>query len=544
MEKLREIYGDSFLRFVLVQDDLDKELSSDQQASLGLLADIVAQSEARDDNDFARQINLSHAMSHYFPDRSTTLGWVLRLQSGGSMSAVEHDDELTRALLTAARDTWPAFLLPTPKDWHSGFRASTFSYPAARTAMRLLLEDEAIRQLFPSAPTETPTDIESLAKIHSNVMFSSGHGGGLQLVMIPDMLLGSARARQFADGNPNDMADFFAKVVTVLDEARKLARGEEITVPKFVGLANMEVSDEIVVEMPFGKLRAPRDNDELVLPSASPSGGGQLTAVLETTSSLKIVHRQSWEEASEDDLTKPLEALRPVFEQYNVRGERNVTMTRYAALLASGEILIAPAQLSQTVFEPLSHMPAQSWAFFVGMPSGISTLDTDASERMKGWADKIGKQHPANLDLGVRRLLSAAGVRLDPVDGFIDAVVCWENMFGSVTESTFRICGAMACLLEPTDKAKRLTLFNALKKLYEARSRVVHGAKELSSQIAYEHRTESIKRALEATRRLYDHPNLLNAKDSAERGRDVLLHMGLDVGIQDVGGAEPESESR
>jgi len=107
-------------------------------------------------------------------------------------------------------------------------------------------------------------------------------------------------------------------------------------------------------------------------------------------------------------------------------------------------------------------------------------------------------------------------------------------MFGSTTESTFRICGAMASLLEPSDRNKRLALFDSLKTLYGARSKVVHGAKELSGRVASDYRTQSIERALEALRRLYDYPELLGAKGSAERGRDVLLSLGLDLPEPDV----------
>ena len=213
-------------------------------------------------------------------------------------------------------------------------------------AMQLVLKDKAMRMLFPGAPAELPTDLESLIKVQSTVMFSSGHGGGLQLSIIPDVLLASARARQFVSGDPTDLNDFYAQTIKVLDESRELARGKEIIVSRLIGLANMRVSDQIV-ETPFGRIRVARENDKLALPSGSDSSA-QLSAVLETKSALKIVHLRTWEGGRDDDLTEQLDGLKSVFEQYHARNERNITMTRYAALLASDENLFVPVQLSQT----------------------------------------------------------------------------------------------------------------------------------------------------------------------------------------------------
>jgi len=80
------------------------------------------------------------------------------------------------------------------------------------------------------------------------------------------------------------------------------------------------------------------------------------------------------------------------------------------------------------------------------------------------------------LDIALTRIIRASSERRDPGDMLIDAVVAWENMFGSKTETTFKVCAAIAWLLEPTDQAKRLALFNKAKTIYGARSDVVHGA--------------------------------------------------------------------
>ena len=75
----------------------------------------------------------------------------------------------------------------------------------------------------------------------------------------------------------------------------------------------------------------------------------------------------------------------------------------------------------------------------------------------------------------MRRLLKAAGERDDPIDVLVDAVVAWENLFGSKTESTFRVTAAVATLLEPSDKEQRDVLQKELSGIYDRRSRLVHG---------------------------------------------------------------------
>jgi hypothetical protein len=123
----------------------------------------------------------------------------------------------------------------------------------------------------------------------------------------------------------------------------------------------------------------------------------------------------------------------------------------------------------------------------------------------------------------MRRTLTAAGSRLDPIDGFVDAVVAWENCFGTSTETTFRVTAAMAAILETSDAAARLQKQKDLTKIYGKRSRVVHGAVDLSPQEAFTLRDSALRTAIECLRRLYsDRPDLLAMK-SEQRSTQILL---------------------
>ena len=197
--------------------------------------------------------------------------------------------------------------------------------------------------------------------------------------------------------------------------------------------------------------------------------------------------------------------------------------TRLSLLLASTDSeVVTPVELGQMVLNPLTS--GTSWSGS-GMPSmGVtSTLNSSVGQAAQTWWQKL-ESHPDSLWLGSRRLLSATTSRLDPLDGFVDAVICWENMYGSGgAETTFRVCGAMARVLEPADHAKRRILFKELKDLYGHRSELVHGAKEPSPPEAGSLRDRAVRLAIASLCAMYERPDLLSAKSSAMRGQLAIL---------------------
>ena len=117
-------------------------------------------------------------------------------------------------------------------------------------------------------------------------------------------------------------------------------------------------------------------------------------------------------------------------------------------------------------------------------------------------------------------MVSCISDRLDPVDGFIDAVMAWENMFGNGPELKFRISMAIAKLLEENVDA-RVRLQKAVSTLYDRRSEIVHGSKTVSHETAAVMRNEAVTIALRCLRVLYtSRTELINQKD---RAKQILL---------------------
>jgi hypothetical protein len=385
--------------------------------------------------------------------------------------------------------------------------------------MNLTLSDDAFGRLFANAPRPSPGSDESIST-SVGVTFSTGNGHGLQPATLPGTMIGSAMLRHRLHGGNDSPQGFFDCLSEVLAEARELSRGREVVVPRLVGMTGIRLADGLEVATPFGTFRVPREADRLLV--ADRTDGAKLTAILETTAPLKMFVRDT---EDSEVTTRFYEEVGPILREYHRRTEQVVTMARFALLLSSEEELLAATQVSQTVFSPLQHGLAQSWVPFHRSPSPASELDAKATERVREWAYRVHANHPPQLGLSMRRLVGATA-RPDPADGFIDAVMCWENMFGAAPETTFRVCGAMACLLEPSDTAKRSELFTKLTRLYRKRSSVVHGATELDHRSAYDCRTQALQYALDAMRKLYDFPDLLTVDGSHDRGRNILLRTG------------------
>jgi hypothetical protein len=134
------------------------------------------------------------------------------------------------------------------------------------------------------------------------------------------------------------------------------------------------------------------------------------------------------------------------------------------------------------------------------------------------------ERHPDVLKAGIRRLLLSVTERMYPEDGLVDAIICWENLFSSVPETTLRVCGAMAKLLCPTgDANRRGDMYNVLSKLYGERNNIVHGRSDGIPGEIYKNRDLAIGYALDALRAIYKRDDLLEITDSDRRGKMALL---------------------
>jgi len=150
----------------------------------------------------------------------------------------------------------------------------------------------------------------------------------------------------------------------------------------------------------------------------------------------------------------------------------------------------------------------------------LAIADESDARAIADWALSLGTVNDSAIRIAQRRLVSALS-RSDPVDGFVDAVVAWENLFGSRQgELGFRISTAMASLLSG-DANERLRLQREINKQYNRRSDVVHGSDPPPCEEATDLRNRAVVLALSALRRLYrDFQGLIADSD---RARKIVL---------------------
>lgn len=86
----------------------------------------------------------------------------------------------------------------------------------------------------------------------------------------------------------------------------------------------------------------------------------------------------------------------------------------------------------------------------------------------------VGNYHP-NIQVAIRRCISAFAERDSPEDALVDLVIGLESLFGDTTgELRLRIAAALAWLLADNPEDREAIRLEA-RDVYDARSEIVHG---------------------------------------------------------------------
>lgn len=110
-------------------------------------------------------------------------------------------------------------------------------------------------------------------------------------------------------------------------------------------------------------------------------------------------------------------------------------------------------------------------------PPAPAHLTEEQADGLVAWAERVARFYHPSIAVAMRRTLSAVAERRSSAEDTLrDAVIEWENLFGTggTSEMTFRVTTALALLLDP-DPASRPALRKELSKVYDLRSKVAHG---------------------------------------------------------------------
>jgi hypothetical protein len=322
--------------------------------------------------------------------------------------------------------------------------------------------------------------------------------------------------------------ELLGELANALDGIRSLLRGDSARITGAASFTGIKLPMDARISGDWGHIRPARAEDHPSLlksmvdkRTTTTTDAGDQTEItdagdvifetsIEMTMQIKMTDSQagevSWRATTGDELSGLIDRVRLAFALAIRRKPQPVIISTW-----------------QKVIIPLfSTGPSYHDPQF--MASRVPTLlSTDEIESWENWINIVMAADLTHLNLALTRTLRAKTERRDDSDALIDAVIAWESLFGAVTESTLRVSASLARLLHPAGAAREQAR-SRYTKIYERRSKIVHGSKSKTTpeQINQDSRA-AIDAVIEAIRTLLaDRPDLLPL-DSVHRSTRILM---------------------
>lgn len=410
--------------------------------------------------------------------QDTSIANLLRSSAGGQAVSPAPEfsdgDEVKMLLLRLGRDAYPQLLVPS--DHWPIFRLSLFRHPLSAALQSAVHQDPEFSSMYPS-------EDDGLGR-RGLVYSSLGRGGSVQSVMFGETVIQAAWDLALMRTPTPSVDDLYESIVVSVDTLRSAIRGERTTTRGLLAFTGITTGGRSILT-PWGQLRPMTEAERSSAPpmldgavSGTDSQGRSVTVayagevVLDTALPFEVSVR-SWPEG-EDFPSFPLDRSDAA------KGlQRRLEAVQLAVLLGAErpEGQLATARCSwHWVADPTSQGRSMGWVDPRSSPGFMPTeLSADECAAVAEMCDLLDRHWRPSMDIAVRRTLSAAQTRTDPSDRLVDAVIAWENLFGtSEGEPRLRISAAMAWLLADT-AAERRELQREIRQLYDDRSKIVHG---------------------------------------------------------------------
>ncbi|MBM0238759.1 hypothetical protein JNW88_19335 [Micromonospora sp. ATA32] len=96
---------------------------------------------------------------------------------------------------------------------------------------------------------------------------------------------------------------------------------------------------------------------------------------------------------------------------------------------------VALTRLWTLTFDPLSFGSNISWRSNASSPVEFYSISAkEEGSEVSRWAEIVTAADAKRIDIAIRRILSAGAERPNPEDGFVDAVIAWENIFAGTSQ--------------------------------------------------------------------------------------------------------------
>ena len=369
--------------------------------------------------------------------------------------------------------------------------------PSYRSMAFALTHDPELRPLLKQDGLESPT------------LYTFFIGTEMWVMQLPAGLLASSLFELAVLGLPRSEQSLVDALLRNIERLRQITRGEAIECPWVASLGGLRLPPETRFKTPFGEFRSPEPL-LMQLPGWAESG-----AFLADHLMFKAVLVPATAKAGFTGLDMQSHSM--VLD--------SVRKARLALFLIrdSTQSLIRPVLTGLTVGAPhLGWMAELRESGVNAVPYRVETLrDTEISE-VRAWSQGVASNYVDGVRVATQRTLSAASERDRAEDTLIDAVMAWENLVGTESETSFRTCAALAWLLE-REPTQRQAPFRDLRRTYVVRSKLVHG-EEVDHNDVVENGDAAVNAAHSALRVLFsEEPWLLALKSSGQRADAILL---------------------
>jgi Apea-like HEPN len=535
---LLEAYGERLLAYLCGADRhsvsrrLDEGVELSPQAEhvitrfLLPLAESVARQRA--DNPGLPPAFFLDALTQFDVANETSIANAIRVAAGGTLpsalTGTEADaDPVKSALFRMARDAYAQLLATGDELWFMP-RVSLYQHPVRRALDAAVAEDAALAALFPE-------DEPGLGR-RGFVFNSLGTGATMQSVMFSETVIASAWDVANMTTDEPSLEDLLRAIDSNVDTIREAVAGGSPLVPARLVFTGITTDPGTEVIMPWGTLRLMSDVERRAAPaslegavSGTDQDGKSVTVsyagevVLDAHVPYQLVIRPCADLERNEHGWPPMPGAAHIL--------RQVDALRLAVLLSVDRppgSWVTARLAWQWHADPLSPGRSIGWSDVRSAPGFMPYhLSAEDCQQVAAWGSRIDAHWKPQIDIAVRRVLSAAHARTDPADRLVDSVIAWENLFGtSEGEPRLRVSAAMAWLLEP-DAGSRLARQDQLKRLYDDRSKIVHGAPFDERRLG-ERANEALAVARSTLGLLFrDRPDLLGLRDGAERSLRLLL---------------------
>lgn len=446
----------------------------------------------------------------------------------------EAEDQIFLHLSTLLREHYFAVIRESDRNTFQmtpNLRQEILNYSQLDSLLTAIAEDECLAKFFPSiSEGGRSLDTQSIRDFQSIVVWSDGSSEGMTPVTLSAAILGEVFMSLWSQGDQPSLDEAMERLPHSIELARNLAEKRAVKVPALVSIHNLELIGTQSLQIGNAVLRKPirYDKSQLTAMAIYPDAKA-LALRLEIEFSAVHIRATSRAANKGEENRTTRQIIKAVgyrsmeCQQRGLQDEANRAC--FAIVLSSipGKIL-APAQGWNTAANPLSthsHPQISNARSISNAPFPCQRISKAAERKIARYAALV-QRHPDVIDTGIRRILLAITERMYPEDAFVDAIVSWENLFSGTPETSLRVCGSMAKLLSSSVSGRR-KIFGELSKLYQERSKLVHGSSGATPEQIYKWRESAIAYSLDAFRAVYKRDDLLAIKDSSERGKVALL---------------------